>query len=695
MQLTRDAENRPTGWNLMAAVFALVLLTGGFRSLQAQDADEDPSDPPPAEEPVEENPFPDRPLARSLEGGTEWFNTSAEISIEELRGKVVLLDFWTYCCINCIHVLPDLKYLEEKYADQLVVIGVHYAKFDNEKDSENIRNAIVRYEIEHPVVNDSDGVIATNYRFSAWPQRFLIDPEGRLIGYHKGEGDRELFDALISRMVEYHRKKGTLDETPVRFDLERDRVKPGALKYPGKLLADEAGGRLFISDSNHNRIVVSSLDGQLLDVIGTGDIGADDGPYDQATFDHPQGMELVGNTLYVADTENHLIRAIDLQQRTVATLAGTGVQARARLPGGPLKEIALNSPWALRHLDGTLYIAMAGPHQLWKHELGGETIEQFAGSGREDVVDGPLEYSALAQPSGITTDGEVLYHVDSEGSAIRKVTLGDDGEVTTIVGPHDVQGALFEFGDIDGVGDEVRLQHPIGLVYHDGFIYVADSYNHRIKRIHPKTRVCEAWLGTGESGVALDPPQLFEPSGLAAAGNTLYIADTNNHRIVAADLETAAATEFTVEGLQPPAPVEREPVESDEPEALEVAAHQVKPGESLRFTIDFELPEGFKLNKLGPVGYTLRASGDQQLVAAEHLDARSEATKGEMQATIEVPLASAEGTGRFELLLSYTFCREGTGGVCRFDRQKWSIPVEVAADAEAEELKLTASPGRE
>ena len=695
MPRMHDAEHRPTAWNVTAWALPAAFLFAIAAALPAQDSDDSPADPDPAEAETKENPFPGRFPAPSLDGGTEWFNTSAPISLRELRGKVVVLDFWTYCCINCIHVLPDLKYLEKKYADQLVVIGVHAAKFDNEKDSENIRNAILRYEIEHPVVNDANDVIAAKYQFRAWPQLVIIDPEGKYVGYHTGEGIRDFFDSVIGKMVDYHREKGTLDETPVRFDLERDDVQPGPLRYPGKLLADEAGGRLFISDSNHNRIVVSSMDGKLLDVIGTGAIGADDGPYDEATFDHPQGMELVGETLYVADTENHLIRTIDLQQRTVATLAGTGVQSRRRLLGGPLRQTALNSPWALRHLNGVLYIAMAGPHQLWKHELGGETVEVFAGTGAEDIVDGPLELSALAQPSGITTDGEVLYHVDSEGSAVRKVTLGDDGEVTTVVGPHDVPRALFEFGDVDGVGDEVRLQHPIGLVYHDGFIYVADTYNHRIKRVDPETRTCEAWLGTGESGASLEPTQLFEPSGLAAAGDTLFIADTNNHRILAADIETAAAREFTVEGLEPPAPVKPSPRESSEPDAVEVAARQVKPGEALRFHISFELPEGFKLNKLGPVGYTLRAGGDQQLVAVDHLDARNEAEKGEMEATIDVPLAAAEGKGTFELLLTYTYCREGTGGVCRFAQQKWSIPVEVTPDAAAEEVKLTASPGGE
>ncbi len=290
-----------------------------------------------AQDPPAENPFPGRFPAPALDGGVEWLNTSAPISLKELRGKVVLLDFWTYCCINCIHVLPDLKYLEKKYDKQLVVIGVHAAKFTNEKETENIRRAILRYEIEHPVVNDANMTIARKYQFSSWPTLVLIDPEGNYVGQQPGEGNRELFDEVIGKMIAYHRAKGTLDESPVKFALERNQAARTALRFPGKLLADPANQRLFISDSNHNRIVISSLDGKLLDVIGAGAIGNQDGDYRTATFDHPQGMALVGDVLYVADTENHLLRAVDLKRQRVETLAGTGEQARIRGRGGELR----------------------------------------------------------------------------------------------------------------------------------------------------------------------------------------------------------------------------------------------------------------------------------------------------------------------------------------------------------------------
>lgn len=644
-----------------------------------------------AEEAPAENPFPGRFPAPSLDGGSEWLNCSGEISLKDLRGKIVLLDFWTYCCINCIHVLPDLKFLEQKYPNELVVIGVHSAKFDNEKESENIRQAIMRYEIEHPVVNDSNMTIARKFFFNSWPTFVLIDPEGNYVGRQPGEGNRELFDRVIGQMVAYHKAKGTLDETPVRFDLERAKADPTPLRYPGKLLADVASNRLFISDSNHNRIVISSLDGELIDVIGTGSIGAKDGKYGEATFDHPQGMALVGDTLYVADTENHLIREIDLVKKEVSTLAGTGVQARTRSTGGPLRETALNSPWALLAKDGVLHIAMAGPHQMWKHELGSTVVELSYGNGREDIIDGTRDTCSLAQPSGVTTDGKNLYIVDSEGSAVRKLELTPEGNVTTVVGPHDLPRgrSLFEFGDIDGAGDEVRMQHPIGLTYHNGGLYVTDTYNDKIKYVDLKKQTAETWLGTGERGNSLDPVQMNEPAGIVGAGDWLFIADTNNHRILKVDVKTKQTSEFIVKGLQPPQKSSSSASNEYQGPSVTLTEAQTIGGEQVKVEVSFEFPEGYKLNKLAPVAY--KVSTDSNLVSADALGKRQRADKQETTASFAVPLSGEEGQGSLTVQISYQFCRDGTGGLCKFGTQQWVIPIVVASDGPSN-LKLTAKP---
>lgn len=413
----------------------------------------------------------------------EWLNMDHPLTIEDLKGKVVLLDFWTFCCINCMHVIPDLKRLEEKYADELVVIGVHSAKFTNEKGTESIRQAILRYEIEHPVINDKDFAVWSLFGARAWPTFVLINPNGRIIGTHSGEGPYDVFGPIIQNAVDYFGAKGELKRGPVEFALEKSNKPNTVLSYPGKVKADAKGNRLFITDSNNNRILIISPNGEILDVIGNGSMGSEDGSFEMATFNHPQGVSLAGDTLYIADTENHLIRAADLKSREVTTILGTGSQARGYNQPGYGRSVALNSPWDMLVHDDIIYIAMAGSHQLWSADLKTLHAEPFAGSAREARIDGPLLQAALAQPSGLSTDGKKLYFTDSETSSIRSADLYPDGNVTTIVGED-----LFEYGDIDGKGSKVRLQHPLGVVYHDGLLYIADTYNSKIKIIDPKEK---------------------------------------------------------------------------------------------------------------------------------------------------------------------------------------------------------------
>ena len=444
-----------------------------------------------------------------------------------------------------MHIFPQLRKLEQKYANELMVIGVHSAKFPNEKDRENLYKAVRRYELEHPVVNDAEFQVWQEYSCRAWPTLMFIDPEGKVIGKHEGELAYEDFDRLLGQMVQEFDQLGLLNRQPVVYAQERE--PETVLSFPGKVLADEAGNRLFIADSNHNRLVVTSLDGALQAVIGSGAEGLADGDFNAAQFNHPQGMALVGETLYVADTENHALRWVDLNAGTVTTIAGNGRQGGRRVGAGPGFATELNSPWDLVHHEGKLYIAMAGCHQLWVMDLELGTVGPYAGTGGESITDGLLNAATLAQPSGITTDGARLYFTDSETSSVRSAELVPDGRVRTIVGLD-----LFVFGDRDGEGHHVRLQHPLGIAWKDGELYITDTYNHRIKRILPVTRSAFSLLGAGWAG-CVDGKGLqaafSEPSGLSFANGRLYIADTNNHLIRVADMETMDVSTLEISGL--------------------------------------------------------------------------------------------------------------------------------------------------
>lgn len=484
-----------------------------------------------------------------------WLNTDRPLSLKDLKGRVVLLDFWTYCCINCLHILPDLKYLEQKYKDCLTVIGVHSAKFENEKAVENIRQAILRYDIQHPVLVDNDFQVWQQYTVRAWPTVTVIDPEGYVIGYVAGEGKRQFLDDLIDKMVQEHRNQGTINFAELSQTLEQQNASETPLAFPGKVLADEATDSLFIADTGHHRIVVTTLTGSIKQIIGNGEAGLWDGAFHEAQFAAPQGMafDRTHQVLYVADTENHAIRKIDLQQQTVETIAGTGEQSRTLRPhSGKPHDILLNSPWDLEKFHHFLLIAMAGSHQIWALNLKEERIGTLIGTGAEACVDGGLDVSAFAQPSGITTDGKELFVADSEGSTIRAVELDDEPQVRTVCG----SGDLFGFGDQDGQGELVRLQHCLGVTYgNNNQIWIADTYNHKIKRTDSQTGVCQTILGNGSpalyDGSALTA-SFYEPSGLSIAGNWLYIADTNNHAIRQVDLTTLKVSTLDFSGLCAP-----------------------------------------------------------------------------------------------------------------------------------------------
>jgi DNA-binding beta-propeller fold protein YncE len=633
------------------------------------------------------NPFPHRAdvPADLFDGGHGWLNVSGPIELKDLRGKIVIIDFWTYCCINCMHILPDLKYLEHKYPRELVVIGVHSAKFANEKDSENIRRAIVRYDIEHPVLNDSELAVWTRAGVNSWPTLALIDPEGKLVRAFAGEGHRAALDADIAKLVAYHEGNGTLDRAPLALGLERHKMRETPLRFPGKVLADEASDRLFIADSNHNRIVIATLAGKLIDVAGSGAVGEKNGSFATATFHHPQGMALAGDKLYVADTENHLIRVLDLRHKKVSTLAGTGKQALGRALGGPLRETALSSPWDLATVNRMLYVAMAGSHQIWVHPLGGESIQVFAGTGREDVLDGPREEAAFAQPSGLASDGASLFVADSEGSAIRRIPLDRALPVETLAGTSNLEEgrSLFAFGDVNGKGSAARFQHPIGIAYASGRLYVADTYNHKIKVIDPASGTVDVLIGTGKRGDSLQPAEFAEPSGLSIAAGQLYIADTNNHTIKVADTRGRSVRGLEIEGLTPPAHHEQADDEFASKGAAETAlptAH-LSPGDSLQIEFSFELPAGSKLNKEAPITCRLRATEPTQWLSSAQLSKRHHVTLEEQgnKARVSIPAALKTGRAVLEVALSFTYCRDGVGGLCKLGSERWTVPIEVSA----------------
>ena len=621
--------------------------------------------------------------APELTGGKGWLNTDKPLSMAGLKGKMVLLDFWTYGCINCIHIIPDLKRLETKYGNNLVVIGVHSAKFDNEKDTENIRRIILRYRLEHPVINDADFKIWDAYAIRAWPGLVLIDPAGYVIGTWFGEGRFEEIEALLGKTVGEFRQKGGLDDTPLKFALERAKVGNLPLAFPGKVLADEKSKRLFIADSNHNRIVITDFEGKLIETIGSGQAAAKDGSFAEANFNKPQGMALDGDFLYVADTENHSIRRADLKTKTVETIAGTGNLYGFTGAGGNALEISLRSPWDLFLVGRELYVAMAGSHQIWRLDLDKKQIAPFAGSRVEARLDGQLADAGFAQPSGIVSDGRRLFVADSESNIIREIDFRNE-TVETLVG-----GDLFSFGDVDGEGDDVRLQHPLGIELYDGKILLADTYNHKIKILDPEKRTVKTFLGTGKAGQADGLKATFyEPGGISVAGGKLFVADTNNQAIRVIDLKTKATSTLKIEGLTPPVETpENAGSSSLRAKETKLETQEVTANSANSLVVNISLPEGFHLNPNAPQRYEISVESGGENVKVETSRQKFK------DLPLVIPFQTLQaGAVNIRANLTIFYCREDNTGVCLIKSLAWNVPLKVVKDGKntAKKIELSA-----
>ena len=468
------------------------------------------------------------PKAIEFDSKLPWLNVSRPLTMKDLKGKVVILDFWTYGCINCIHVLEDFRKLEKKYKNKIAIIGIHTPKFDNEKNLETLRRIVVRYNIEHPVVNDIDSVMARQYGMRAWPTQFLIDPQGKILGRVVGEGNYNLFVENIDKLLK--EQAADLSNHKLPIALEKKSFAKSMLAAPGKIAVSPDQEMIAISDTLHHRIIITNKQGKIIKYIGGKESGYKNGNAKQARFLTPQGLIFSNNGLYVADTGNHTIRYIDLKTGNVKTVAGNGKNEVHIGKNYKATSIGLRSPWALALQDSQLYIAMAGIHQIWKFDIEEKTIGRWAGSGDESIDDGNLNQAGFSQPSGLSIINNKLYVADSEDSAVRVIDLKKN-QVKTLVG-----SGLFDFGDKDGNFKKARLQHVLGVASNDpNLIYIADTYNHKLKLLNLKTKTISTVAGTGKPGMSsgkATKSAINEPGGLVFLGNNILIADTNNNRIM-------------------------------------------------------------------------------------------------------------------------------------------------------------------
>lgn len=614
---------------------------------------------------------PSAPLSSRAHGsplrGRGWLNTGgAELDLETLHGKIVLLDFWTFCCVNCLHVLDELRPLEEKWADELVVIGVHSPKFEFEKDPEALQANIERYEVSHPVIDDPELETWSAYGARAWPTLMVLDTHGRVAGNLSGEGHAANLDRLVAELVAEGEADGSLRRGPAPTVLA-ERTEQ-TLRFPSKL-AVLPDGRLVVSDAGQHRLVVFQADGATVDaIIGTGERGHADGDEDTAQFAEPNGVlalpaevaHEVGYDLLVADTAGHRLRGVKIGQdrllrsRTateVTTLAGTGEQWMQGEPlprgEGDARTYSLSTPWDLTwsHSLNRAVIAMAGIHQLWTYDPATGALLVLAGTTQEGLVDGPAVTSWWAQPSGLDEmpDGRIVI-ADSESSAVRLLDP-QTMQVSTLVGK-----GLFDFGHVDGPLDRARLQHPLGVTaLPDGRIAIADTYNGAIRLLDEET---------GE--VVTVATDLKEPSdaivGPPVDGiGQLIVVESGAHRITWVPVAKAAERVID-EGAQ----------RSERP------ATEVGPG-PLTVRVLFTPPPGHKLDdSLGPsTQVTIATTPTSMLKAGGGVDTALERT---------VTLDPAYTEGVLHVSARAASCDADPAvefPACHMHQQDWGVPIRV------------------
>ena len=460
--------------------------------------------------------------------GLKWFNVAGPLPITTLRGRIIILDFWTEGCINCIQIIPTLRRVEEKYPNKVVVIGVHSPKFANEKNAASVKDAIRRYDIRHPIIHDPQMTIWRAYGVQAWPTLVVIGSDGKIAGTIPGEPDPDRFFTAIDNLAATSAKTGTLK--PAALDLTSLQEPKGRFLFPGKLKPVPGHDKRWaLADGGHNQVVLLDDNGKELERYGSGEAGLLDGAKDKARFNHPEGVIASSDAIYVADTENHAIRRINLASGAATTLAGTGKRGMQLGAPEPGLTRALASPWDLEKKGDELFFANAGTHQIGVLDLKSGTVAALAGTGEEGLRDGRAASASMAQPSGLalSADGKTLYVADSESSAVRAITLSKDPQIVTLVG-----AGLFDFGWVNGNFRDARLQHPLGVAVDGDRLLVADTYNSAIRELElSKHEVVDF---DGGKFTCVDPVCVptREPAGIVVdTMDRILLVDTGNHRI--------------------------------------------------------------------------------------------------------------------------------------------------------------------
>lgn len=648
----RDTHLSTSRRALVLTVLALSLVV----AITSCDDEPEPGSPP--------GPYAGSVAAPEFPAGLTWLNTGGEaLTLEELHGKVVVLNFWAPSCINCTHTQRELERLLDEFSGSLEVVGVQLPLLPHEADRESARHAVIRSGIDQPTVHDAALEVWRLWDGSVLPTTTVIDPAGNLVGRHTGEGVYETIRPVVESLI--NEFADSMDRTQVQRPLERESRLPTILSYPAGIAADSAHGVAYISDTGNNRIVAAEIPGgDVVAVYGDGVARLRDGSATEASFSSPRGLAVTpdGATLYVADTGNHAIRAVDLASGSVTTVAGTGALGPLPAVEGQGQDTPLRSPYDVEVRPGEVLVAMAGSNQVWRIDLQNGEAKPLAGSGEQGTSDGSGTNATMSQPSGLTLDesGAWLYYTDAGSNSVRRVNL-DDATVETVLA---------------GGPDSALLQYPIGLVAvpSEGVI-VTDAYDHRLAELTAAGTVTS--LSGGPAGWRDgSDPRFYQPEAIDFIGSTLVVADTLNHAIRLVDLDSGSASTIVFRGIEAFQPVPGD--DGYRGSVIELPTTEVAEGDG-EVVIDISLPVDHKVNEQAPSSVTWTADGGVVAFAAGQEPSLTGVTF-----PVRYPVRFVQGQGTLTADIDLFWCANDAESLCFIEQLRLVAPMEVGESGGAE-----------
>ncbi|MGE8226587.1 MAG: hypothetical protein ACN6RK_12465 [Stenotrophomonas sp.] len=457
-----------------------------------------------------------------------WLN-AAPATLQDMRGRPLVLAFVNGASVWCMQRVAEVMRWQARNPGRVQLLVVQVPRFEFEREPQHALKLLRRQGVNAPIVLDAQWDAWRKFDVQSWPTLLMLDAYGQ---------ERE---RLVGAAGDLERALGSLSEGVMRpLDDDGDSIRELnaeprlPLLFPAGLVA--TADRLYVADTGHHRVLECTHEGRVLRQFGLGSADLINGGVGEAAFNRPQGLALVREILYVADTGNHALRSINLISGQVDTLCGNGRAGdpRAGVLAQPW-DSPLNYPAAVAVADNQVHIAMAGDNHIWSYDLGTRELRWRAGAGAVEVRDGSGHLAAFAQPSSLVAVQQTLYVCDALGSAIRSVQLRGD-LVQTLVG----QGP-WESGNVDGPRQRACLQYPLALAMgpDSPLLWIADAGNGSLRSLR---------LGGGDLSTVNLPRRLHGPAALAVAAGAIWIAEADAHAVLRFDPLSGELSEVPIEG---------------------------------------------------------------------------------------------------------------------------------------------------